>query len=88
MSLKFEDNNWIVGDMKIWNHVDAFFSNIFKSEGPQPLESALVGLSPIVSKVVNDELLQDFTMEDLKVAVHELGGLKIAGPYGFHGMFY
>lgn len=60
---------------------------IFTPEGPQPLEAALAGLTSVVSDAINGELLQPFTLEGIKGAVHQLGGLKAAGPDNFDGMF-
>lgn len=51
-------------------------------------QAALAGLTSVVSDAINSELLQPFTLEDIKGVVHELSGLKAAGPDGFHDMLY
>ncbi|KAM1116616.1 hypothetical protein ACFX19_007200 [Malus domestica] len=71
MSLKSRENSWIAGDIQICDHID-HFKNMFKSECPYHLEGALVGLYLVVSDAVNSEMLQPFTLEDIKVVVHEL----------------
>ncbi|KAM1448331.1 hypothetical protein ACFXTO_007305 [Malus domestica] len=72
MSLKSRENSWIAGDIEIRDHID-YFKNMFKSKCPYHLEGALVGLYLVVSDAVNSEMLQPFTLEDIKVVVHELG---------------
>ncbi|KAM1019438.1 hypothetical protein ACFX13_041524 [Malus domestica] len=69
---------------EIWNHIDGFIKNLFTLVGLRAFDAIFADLTSIVSDVINCELLQPFTLEDIKVAVHKLGGLKVFVPNGFH----
>lgn len=42
----------------------------------------------IISQEDNDMLSCPFTLEEIKLAVDQLGNMKAPGPDGFHGQFY
>ena len=42
----------------------------------------------IVSKEMNQHLLREVTIEEVKNAIFEMGKLKLSGPDEFSGIFY
>ncbi|XP_028945660.1 uncharacterized protein [Malus domestica] len=45
-------------------------------------------LEPMVSELMNADLIKPVSEEEIKAAVHQMGGLKAPGPDGFQGIFY
>ena len=52
------------------------------------MEDYLASLESRVTPSMNDDLMQEFTMEDVDAALSQMNPLKSVGPDGFSGCFY
>jgi exonuclease III len=65
-----------------------FYQKLFTSEGTQGMEDCLASLEARVTPSMNDELMQEFTMEEVDVALSQMHPLKSPGPDRFSACFY
>jgi exonuclease III/ribonuclease HI len=65
-----------------------FYQQLFTSEGTQGVDDCLSSLEPRVTSGMNEELLRNFTMEDIDTALSQMHPLKSPGPDGFSACFY
>ncbi|CAL9020040.1 unnamed protein product [Prunus brigantina] len=64
------------------------FKNLFTSED-QPINGDILHcVDSVISQATNDNLLQAITMEEIKEAAMQMGGLKAPGPDGYQGIFF
>ncbi|KAM2308179.1 hypothetical protein COP1_030328 [Malus domestica] len=85
LKLKIENDVWLEDKGLIRSNIDDYFRSLFSASQPRDFWVALSGLK---SEQINEDLLKLFALEDIKCAVLQVGGLKVAEPDGFHGNFY
>ncbi|KAF5465302.1 hypothetical protein F2P56_015322 [Juglans regia] len=89
ISQVLDHNNCVITEKEeIGNVFTSFFSDLFTSSNPYNIEGCLEDVSPKVSPVMNELLLQKFTEEEVKVAVFQMKGMGSPGPDGFPALFY
>lgn len=66
--------------------VEEHFKALFTSVGSRDWGDNRI--EPLVSDSMNVELSKPVADEEIKDAVHQMGGLKALGPDGFQGIFY
>lgn len=59
-----------------------YCSNIFRSNGPMNFQALLSCVPPAVTSEMNQQLLGDFSSEEVKGALESIGDLKAPGPDG------
>jgi hypothetical protein len=59
-----------------------YCSNIFRSNGPMNFQALLSRVPPAVTSEMNQQLLGDFSSEEVKGALESIGDLKAPGPDG------
>ena len=65
-----------------------FYQKLFTTKGTQGLEDCLASLEPRVTSNMNEELLQEFAMEDIDATLSQMHPLKSSGSDGFSTCFY
>jgi hypothetical protein len=65
-----------------------FFQNLFTSGDPTGIAECLEAVEPRVTEEMNTMLLQEFTVGEIEVALHQMHPLKSPGPDGFAACFY
>jgi exonuclease III len=65
-----------------------FYQKLFTTEGTLGAEDCLGVLEQRVSPTMNEELLKEFTMEEVDAALSQMHPLKSPGPDGFSACFY
>lgn len=80
--------HWISDEIGVRRTFEAYFKNIFSSNGSRDWGNAMDCVESVVTPQMNEDLLQPITLDDVKTAAFELGSLKAPGPDGFQGTFY
>ncbi|KAL6201844.1 hypothetical protein ACLB2K_025556 [Fragaria x ananassa] len=88
LKIQNEQGQWVCGEGLIHKEFESQFKAIFSSGGYRDWGMALSGVTPLVSREMNEELLVDITMDEVSEAVHQMGALKAPGLDGFPGLFY
>lgn len=65
-----------------------FFKDIFTKEGDTVEGCALKGKLPILKEEDWNMFNADFSIDEVKTALFDMGPLKAPGPDGFHACFY
>jgi hypothetical protein len=86
--LRREDGNWVEGEEKLKEHVENYFLNLFTSTAGPNNEELLQVVTPRVSKEMNESLCAEYTEEEVKEAMFNIGDLKAPGLDGMPAIFY
>lgn len=73
---------------EIYFVLQCYFQYLFAFLQPSRIEECLQSLAPIVTKEMNDKLLQNCTATEVEVAVFQMNPLSSPGPDGFPVAFY
>lgn len=65
-----------------------YFSKLFTSNGIRNPDSILKGIAPCIFDSMNEELGQDFTYEDVCLALKSMNHLKESREDGLGAIFY
>lgn len=68
--------------------VNDHFVQLFLTEGDRQWGDILDCLDLIVTTKMNDMLRRPVNNNEIEDGVRQMGGLKLAGPNGFQGVFY
>jgi hypothetical protein len=75
-------------NMDIQNTFIDYFTNIFSSSNPINISDALTGVANRVQPQMQDYLNQDFSANEVSIAVHQLKGNSAPGPDGLSAKFF
>jgi hypothetical protein len=65
-----------------------YFQSIFTSTEPTCIEDSIATVSCQVSSQMNEQLLKEFTAEEVSIALSQMAPLKAPGPDGFPVCFF
>jgi hypothetical protein len=65
-----------------------FYTKLFSVGQAKPLEPCLQHLRPCISESMNQELLKDFSGDEVNAALQQMGPLKAPGPDGLNAYFF
>ncbi|CAN6558737.1 unnamed protein product [Malus baccata var. baccata] len=82
------DGSWVDDSRRVSVLVEEHFKSLYTSVGCRDWGDILNCLEPLVSELMNTDLIKPVSDEEIKVAVHQMGGLKAPRPDGFQGNFY
>lgn len=68
--------------------VTNFYTSLFQSNGGSRYDELLCSVPNRVSRTMNDELLEEYTEEEVKQALDSMGDLKAPRPDGMLALFY
>lgn len=88
VSLRDRSGGWVDNPQVVRNIIDNHFINLFTSVGQRDWGSILDCVTPKVTAEMNGTLTAPISMEEVKSAALQMGGLKAPGPYDFQGIFY
>lgn len=88
LKIKGDNDNWIEGEMSIRREFEHYFWSLFTMDGPRHMEDAVGGIHRVVTDDINLALTKPISLNEIKDAATQLGGLKAPGPDGFQGIFY
>lgn len=86
--LQLEDKSWCREPQKLQQHVQAYYKNLYTTEGSRYYQPILQQCPSPITDNMNDELVAIPVLEEIHSAVFQLGALKAPGPDGFNGSFY
>lgn len=65
-----------------------YFKNMFQSNGCQHPERLLSKVKKKVTEEMNECLMAEFIVEEIKTSIDSIGDLKALGPDGMPAVFY
>ena len=86
--LKDDNGEWIEEESALKDLAEDYFSHLFNSEVQVPNPEVIAKVQPRVTQQINDALTVEYTREEVKKALFNIGDLKAPGPDGLHGIFY
>ncbi|KAL0320286.1 UNVERIFIED_CONTAM: hypothetical protein Sradi_5290100 [Sesamum radiatum] len=80
--IKNGDGQWLEHSKDIRNHIEAYFSDIFRSQNllEEELEKGIEAISVQVTEQMLQEIAQAYTAEEVTVALSQMAPLKSPGP--------
>jgi hypothetical protein len=88
VKLKGPDGSWREGNSLIKPIITDYFSELFSSEVSETNQELLQKVQPKVTTDMNERLLEPFTEEEVKKALHRIGDFKAPGTDGMHAIFF
>ena len=64
------------------------FLDLFRTRGGQVSQQILNAVEAKVTEPMNDNLLKEFTVDEVRRALYNIGDLKASGPDGMPAIFY
>jgi len=86
--LRDDHQQWIRDPGQLQQMTTDYFSLLYTTSGPRCYEQILQQCPQMVTTEMNNMLLAQVTMEEVKEATFQLGALKAPGPDGLTGIFY
>ncbi|KAL6219013.1 hypothetical protein ACLB2K_012220 [Fragaria x ananassa] len=88
--LRIKDNGgeWLLEERQIVNHLNGFFREMYQASSTEHVDEVLGFVNKVVTQEMNDILLADISLDEIKEAVFSLSPQKAPGPDGFSGSFY
>ncbi|GLU14822.1 hypothetical protein SLE2022_313690 [Rubroshorea leprosula] len=83
-----KDGVWISNTAILSAHIQNFFIELFSSRDTSALREDLVSFQPIIPTWEHHQLTQPATLEEIRVALFSMKGLKSPGPDGIQALFY
>jgi hypothetical protein len=66
----------------------SYFKNLFYAQRLEGLVGCLSGIKRTITPAMNTALLQPCTMEEVSIALLNMGLLSLSGPDGFNAAFF
>jgi hypothetical protein len=85
--LRKEDGSWMEEKEKR-RFIANYFSDLYRTGGGQASQQLIHAVQAMVTAQMNENLLKEFTAEEIKRALDGIGDLKVPGPDGMPALFY
>lgn len=85
VSLKYGSGEWVDNPCLVRGIIDNHFIDLFTSTGHRDWGSILECITPKVIDKMNDTLTTLVSVDEIKDAALQIGGLKAPSPDGFQG---
>ena len=86
--LKNSSNELVRDSNQLKQMTVSFFQNLYSSCGSRNFEPVLETYPCLVEEEINQSLMADLSLEEVKMAVHQLGSTKALWPDGLNGQFF
>ena len=81
-------DGWVEGNDSLKPLVRDYFVSLFTSEAGDTDQGLLASVKPSVSAAMNDFLCADYTGDEVKRALFQIGDVKAPGPDSLHALFF
>ena len=88
VSLKEMDGTVIEQQSDIEKVIIQHFSTLFQSSNPNAIEEVVAHIPRVVTEEVNDWLVRDFHLEEVRFALFQMHPSKVPGPDGMIAFFF
>ncbi|KAL6218754.1 hypothetical protein ACLB2K_011963 [Fragaria x ananassa] len=85
LQIKDNDGEWLLEERQIVNHLNNFFREMYQASTMEHVDEVLGFVNKVVTQEMNDILLADISLDEIKEAVFSLGPQKAPSPDGFSG---
>ena len=84
------DGRWLDTESGVAGAIECYFQDIFTSIRPpeEATQRVVASVEDRITEEMSSTLGREFTAEEVRVALFEMGSLKAPGPDGFHAAFY
>lgn len=79
---------WVEDEVEKEEFITNYFLQLFRSSAQGDEQQILQAVQPCVTEEMNGKLIDDFSAEEIKVALDGIGDLKAPGPDGMPAVFY
>lgn len=86
--LRSEAGGWIEDEVEKRSHITNYFSNLFRTAGSHDTNRLLGCVQRKVSNQMNEDLMKEYSREEVETALKSIGNLKALGPDGMPALFY
>lgn len=86
--LKKDDSRVVEAEEEMAAEITNYFSNLFSSSAGTRMDELLPQISPSVTREMNENLLADFSAQEIKEALDSVGDLTAPGLDGMPAIFY
>jgi hypothetical protein len=86
--LRRDDGSWVEGEEEKKNFVANHFFQLFRSQGSHDTDRLLSKVDTKVTGAMNELLMKEYTVQELRAALEGIGDLKAPGPDGMPAIFY
>ncbi|KAL6176853.1 hypothetical protein ACLB2K_053485 [Fragaria x ananassa] len=82
LQIRDDNGNWITTEPEIVAHLTEYFQNMYIATDLSNVKEVLSFVENKVTPEINESLMLEVTMEEVKAAVFDLGALKASDPDG------
>jgi hypothetical protein len=86
--LRWEDGSVVAAGSELTKYVLSYFQGLFTSSGGDRIEDLIQKVIPRVTENMNMHLMAEFTCNEIKAALDDIGNLKAPGPDGMQSIVY
>lgn len=86
--LKDSNDNWVEGLDGVFRAILDHYSDVYKSEGWQNMQTCIQAIHNLTKPSINDALLAPVDEQEIQAAVFSVGALKAPSPNGLNGLFF
>jgi exonuclease III len=86
--LRREDGSVVEAGRELTSYVLSYFQELFTSNGGDRIDDLIQKVIPRVTEDMNKHLVGEFTRNEVKAALDDIGNLKAPGPDGMQSIVY
>ena len=86
--LKNQAGQWTTTHDQVPSLFIEYFNSLFQTVNPEQVEEVVEDIQSVVTEEMNSQLVKDFTVEEVQVALKQMAPIKASGPDGLPPIFY
>lgn len=88
MGLRDDNNSWCTIDSQIADIKVGFYNNLFTTASPTDAHAIMKEILPLVTEDINNNLIREFTKQEVDLALKNIEPLKALGLDGMPPFFF